>query len=379
MLFRSVAIIILSPRVFKKIPGSLLAIVVITLIVWAMRKWLGVDQIETIGDRFTIKAEIPGPRPLKISMQTITDLLPPAFTIAFLGAIESLLSATVADGVTGKKHNSNTELIGQGAANIVVPIFGGIPVTGAIARTMTNINNGGRTPVSGIIHSLVLLAVLLFLGSLTRFIPMAALAGILVVVAYNMSEWRTFRSMMRGPRSDVAVLLITFFMTVLFDLTIAIEIGLLMAMLLFMRRVADTSKISVATGKLDILSEGGRPTTEEPLQLPRGVEVYEINGPFFFGIANKFDESMKIIGDKPKVRIIRMRRVPFMDSTGLHNLQTLLRMARKEHIAIVLSGVNKDVRGVLERSGVADELGQENICPDINHALKRAAVLLDEK
>lgn len=372
----TIFIILFSPKVTKKIPGSLAAIILVTLVVWAMRRWLGVDSIETIGDRFTINASIPAPHSLGITMQTINQLLPAAFTIAFLGAIESLLSATVADGVTGDKHDSNQELIGQGAANIVVPLFGGIPVTGAIARTMTNINNGGKTPVSGIIHSVVLLMVLLFLGSLTKFIPMAALAGILIVVAYNMSDIRTFRSLLSGPKSDVVVLLITFFLTVFFDLTIAIEVGLLMAMLLFMRRISASSNVSVATGELDISQGNDAGTADDVLVIPKGIEVYEINGPFFFGMASKFDESMRIVGDKPKVRIIRMRRVPFMDSTGLHNLENLLRMSAKESISIVLSGVNDDVRNMLHKAGVDKIIGSENICPHISVAMARAEELL---
>jgi SulP family sulfate permease len=372
----TVLVIVYSGRILSKAPGSLLAILLITAAVWALHRFFGVEGIETIGDRFRIRAELPEPRAFAFDMQTINHLLPPAFTIAFLGAIESLLSATVADGVTGERHNSNTELIGQGAANIVAPFFGGIPVTGAIARTMTNINNGGRTPVAGIVHAAVLLAVLLFLGPLTSYIPMAALAGALIVVAYNMSEWRTFRSLLRNPKSDVAVLLITFFLTVLLDLTVAIEIGMLLAMLLFMRRVAETSSISMSRGRIEMADESEVTTVEEALALPKGVEVYEINGPFFFGIANKFDESMKIVGDKPRVRIIRMRRVPFMDSTGIHNLRSLLRLARREHINIVLSGVNDEVRNALVRSGVADELGQRNICPNINAAIERSGELV---
>ena len=304
-----------------------------------MRNHLGITGIETIGDRFTINASLPAPAPITFNMETINLLLPSAFTIAILGAIESLLSATVADGVTGDKHNSNTELIAQGAANIIVPIFGGIPVTGAIARTMTNINNGGRTPVAGIIHAIVLLLILLFLGPLTKHIPMACLAGVLIIVSYNMSEWRTFRSLMKNPKSDVSVLLVTFFLTVIFDLTIAIEIGLLIAMLFFMRRVAETTHVSVTTDEIDLSDEGEIHHDEEVLSLPKGVEVYEIDGPFFFGVANKFDGIMKSMGDKPKVRIIRMRKVSFIDSTGLHNLESLFRLSEAEHIHMILSGV----------------------------------------
>ncbi len=368
----SVVIIAVSPKITKKIPGSLIAIIVMTIAAYLLRIYGGVTAIETIGDRFTIAAALPRPEPITFNMETINLLLPSAFTIAILGAIESLLSATVADGVTGDKHNSNTELIAQGVANMIVPIFGGIPVTGAIARTMTNINNGGRSPIAGIVHAAVLLLILLFLGPLTKHIPMACLAGVLVVVAYNMSEWRTFRSLMKNPKSDVSVLLATFFLTVIFDLTIAIEIGLLIAMLFFMRRVAETTRVSVTTDEIDLSDEGEIHHDEEVLTLPRGVEVYEIDGPFFFGIANKFDGIMQSIGDKPKVRILRMRKVPFMDSTGLHNLESLLRLSHEEHIHVILSGVNERVRGVLAKAGFDQKIGAENICSNINEAVEKA-------
>jgi len=241
----SILIIVLTPKISKKIPGSLVAIVVMTVIVYLLREKFGVQNIETIGDRFVIDPSLPEAASPEINFTAITTLLPTAFTIAMLGAIESLLSATVADGVIGDKHDSNTELIAQGVANVVVPIFGGIPATGAIARTMTNINNGGRTPVAGIIHAGVLLLIMLFLGNLTKHIPMACLAGILIIVAYNMSEWRTFKALMKNQKSDVAVLLTTFLLTVIFDLTIAIEIGLLLAVVLFLRRISETSSVSI--------------------------------------------------------------------------------------------------------------------------------------
>lgn len=375
----SLLIIIYSPRLTKKIPGSLIAIVLITIVAYVMRHFLGVTQIETIGDRFTIDPTLPQPEVITFNMQTINLLLPSAFTIAMLGAIESLLSATVADGVIGKKHNSNTELIAQGAANIVVPVFGGIPVTGAIARTMTNINNGGKTPVAGIIHAVVLLLILLFLGSLTKHIPMACLAAVLVIVSYNMSEWRTFRSLLKNPVSDVAVLLVTFFLTVIFDLTIAIEIGLLIAMFLFMKRVAETTHVSVTTDEIDLTEGSDSTLEEEKLRLPKGVEVYEIDGPFFFGIANKFDGVMQTLGDKPKVRIIRMRKVSFIDSTGLHNLSSLYRLSQREGIRLILSGVNARVRETLVKTGFDQTIGEENICSDINEAVGKARVYVESK
>ncbi len=368
----SIFIIVITPRFSKKVPGSLLAIIIMTVVVYLMRNYLGITGIETIGDRFTINASLPEPEAVSFNMETINLLLPSAFTIAMLGAIESLLSATVADGVTGDKHNSNTELIAQGAANIIVPIFGGIPVTGAIARTMTNINNGGRTPIAGLIHAFVLLLILLFLGPLTKHIPMACLAGVLIIVSYNMSEWRTFRSLMKNPKSDVSVLLVTFFLTVIFDLTIAIEIGLLIAMFLFMRRVAETTHVSVVKDEIDLSDEGEFHHDDEVLALPEGVEVYEIDGPFFFGIANKFDSIMQSIGDKPKARIIRMRKVPFMDSTGLHNLESLYRLSHAEGVHIILSGVNEQVHRVLTRSGFEEIVGKENVCSHISLAIERA-------
>lgn len=372
----SILLIVLTPKLSKKVPGSLVAIIVMTVAVYVLKEYAGLKGIETIGDRFEINASLPRPTMLSINMETLHLLFPAAFTIAILGAIESLLSATVADGVTGDKHNSNTELIAQGAANVIVPFFGGIPATGAIARTMTNINNGGRTPVAGIVHAVVLLLILLFLGPLTKHIPMACLAGVLVIVSYNMSEWRTFRSLLKNSKADVAVLLTTFFLTVIFDLTIAIEVGLLLAMLLFMKRMSETTKVSVVKDRLDLSSEGEILHEEEKLNLKKGVEVYEIDGPFFFGIANKFDECMKILGDKPKVRIIRMRKVPFMDTTGLHNLESLYRLAEKEKIRIVLSGVNEEVHKVLMKSELADKIGEENICSNIQEAVEKANAMV---
>ena len=373
----SILLIVITPKFSKKIPGSLIAIIVMTVVSYLLRHHLGLTGLETIGDRFEINASIPTPNGLAFNIETINQLLPAAFTIAILGAIESLLSATVADGVTGHKHNSNTELIAQGAANIVVPFFGGIPATGAIARTMTNINNGGRTPVAGLIHAVVLLLILLFLGPLTKHIPMACLAGVLVIVSYNMSEWRTFKSLMKNSKSDVAVLLTTFLLTVIFDLTIAIEIGLLLALVLFMKRMSEVTHITVSKNQLDLSHESEIYHEEEKLTVPQGVEVYEIDGPFFFGVANKFDECMKTIGDTPRIRIIRMRKVPFMDTTGLHNLESLYRLSAKEKIQIILSGVNERVHETLRKSGFADLIGEKNICSNIHEALQRAEKFTD--
>lgn len=375
----SVVVIALTPRLSRKVPGSLVAIVVMTVAAYLLRTYAGVGSIETIGDRFSIRAELPSAAVPVLTWESVKQLVQPALTIAVLGAIESLLSATVADGVTGRRHDSNQELIGQGIANLCSPLFGGIPATGAIARTMTNINNGGRTPVAGIVHAAVLLLIFLVFMPLAQYIPMACLAGVLVVVSYNMSGWRTFRELLANPKSDVAVLLITFLLTVLFDLTIAIEVGLVIACLLFMRRMAETTRVSVITEEIDPNEESDVETHEEHLPIPAGVEVYEINGPYFFGIANKFEDVMATMADRPKVRIIRMRRVPFIDSTGLHNLKNLCTMNHREGTHIVLSGVEPAVREVLEHAGFDALLGRDHICASINEALEVARHILKRK
>ena len=374
----SIIIIAITPRFSKKIPGSLVAIILVTVGVYLLKMYGGITCIDTIGDRFSIKSELPDAVVPDLNWEAIRNLFPVAVTIAVLGAIESLLSAAVADGMISDKHDSNTELIAQGVANIVTPLFGGIPATGAIARTMANINNGGKTPVAGIVHAVVLLLILLFLMPLAQYIPMGCLAGVLVIVSYNMSGWRTFKALMKNPKSDVTVLLITFFLTVIFDLTIAIEFGLVIACVLFMRRVMETTEISVIQNEIDPSKETDMALAEEHLIIPEKVEVYEINGPYFFGIATKFEEMMSISGERPrpKVRIVRMRKVPFIDSTGIHNLENLCMMSQKEHITIVLSGVNEKVHKVLEKSGFYELLGKENICPNINVALERAKELV---
>ncbi len=374
----SIFIIAITPKFSKKIPGSLVAIIVVTLAVYFMKLYGGINCIDTIGDRFRIKAQLPEAVVPSLNWEAIKNLFPVAITIAVLGAIESLLSATVADGVIGDRHDSNTELVAQGIANVVSPIFGGIPATGAIARTMTNINNGGKTPVSGIIHAIVLFLILLFLMPLAQYIPMACLAGVLVIVSYNMSGWRVFKGLLKNPKADVVVLLITFFLTVIFDLTVAIEVGLVIACVLFMKRVMETTQISVITDEIDPNKESDLEVHEEHLIIPKGVEVYEINGPYFFGIATKFEEVMAELGDRPKIRIIRMRKVPFIDSTGIHNLATLCRMSQKENIHVILSGVNEQVHAVLEKSGFYELLGKENICSNINEALKVATKEITE-
>lgn len=372
----SIVLIALTPKVSKKIPGSLVAIIVMTVAVYFINGYTPF-HINTIGDQFgEIKATIPPLQVPNLSWENIKGLLPTAMVIAVLGAIESLLSATVADGVCGDHHNSNQELIGQGVANLCTPLFGGIPCTGAIARTMTNINNGGRTPVAGIIHAAVLLIIFLLLMPLAAYIPMACLAGVLVIVSYNMSGWRTFVQLFKNPKSDVTVLLITFLLTVIFDLTIAIEVGLLIACLLFMKRMAETTQIKVIADEIDPSDETDAVVHEELLSIPEGVEVYEINGPYFFGIANKFEELMAAMNDHPKVRIIRMRRVPFIDSTGIHNLQNLCEISHREGTHVVLSGVLPNVYHVLEHNGFCKLLGKDHICPNINVALERAAAIV---
>ena len=378
--FASVFIIAITPKFSKKIPGSLVAIVLVTVVVYLMKMYGGITCIDTIGDRFTIQSQLPDAVVPELNWEAIQNLFPVAITIAVLGAIESLLSAAVADGVIGDRHDSNTELIAQGVANVVTPIFGGIPATGAIARTMTNINNGGKTPIAGIIHAVVLLLILLLLMPLAQYIPMACLAGVLVIVSYNMSGWRTFKSLLKSPKSDVTVLLITFFLTVIFDLTIAIEWGLVIACVLFMRRVMETTEISVIKDEIDPNKESDLEVHEENLIVPKNVEVYEINGPYFFGIATKFEELMSQLGNhgRPQVRIVRMRKVPFIDSTGVHNLTTLCEMSQKDNIHIVLSGVNEKVHKVLEKSGFYALLGEENICPNINVALERAKEIVEK-
>ena len=372
----SVLIIILTPKISKKIPGSLVAIILMTVAVYFLNSYTKF-HVDTIYDQFgEIKAGIPALTVPDISWENVKSLFPTAMVIAVLGAIESLLSATVADGVCGDHHNSNQELIGQGVANLCTPLFGGIPCTGAIARTMTNINNGGRTPVAGIVHAVVLLVIFLVLMPLAAYIPMSCLAGVLVIVSYNMSGWRTFLQLMKNPKSDIAVLFITFLLTVIFDLTIAIEVGLLIACLLFMRRMAETTQIKVIADEIDPNEETDAVVHEEHLVIPDGVEVYEINGPYFFGIANKFEELMAAMNDHPKVRIIRMRRVPFIDSTGIHNLQNLCEISHREGTHIVLSGVTPNVYAVLEHNGFCRLLGKDHICPNINVALERAAAIL---
>ena len=373
----SILIIVFTPKISRKVPGSLAAIIIMTIVCLILRG-VGVEGIETIGDRFSISTQLPQAEVPKINWESITRLAQPAMVIAMLGAIESLLSAAVADGVIGDRHDSNQELVAQGIANMVSPLIGGIPATGAIARTMTNINNGGRTPVAGIAHAVVLALIYLFLMPLVKFIPMACLAGILVVVSYNMSEWRSFKAILKNPKSDIIVLLVTFFLTVIFDLTVAIEVGVLIACLLCMKRMAETTNVSVLSDEIDPNADSDVQGNLDHLTIPEGVKVYEINGPYFFGIGNKFEEMMGDMGGRAKVRIIRMRKVPFIDSTGVHNLSNMCRMCSQMGVKVVLSGVNPKVMKVIEDAGMDDIVGKENICSHINIALKRAEEILSE-
>ncbi len=381
----SLGIIIISPKFSKKIPGSFIAIVVVTIAALVLKNYWGINEIKTIGDLYTLPEGIPSPRMPQVELEQgktffdlIQQLFPAAFTIAMLGAIEALLSATVADGAIGDKHNSNTELIGQGVANVIVPFFGGIPATGAIARTMTNINNGGRTPVAGIVHAIVLLIVLLFLSQLVAYIPMTCLAAVLVVVCYNMSGWKTFVSLAKNPKSDFTVLIVTFILTLVFGLSTGIGIGLLLAVVLFIKRTNEASVIRIFRDEIDPNKNLDVSLHEEKLIIPKGVEVYEIDGPYFFGVANKFDEIMQIIGDKPKVRIIRMRKVPFIDSTGIHNLETLCEQSKREGIQIILSGVNRHVRETLKKAGFPRLISEEYICSNINEALEKSSEIVSK-
>ena len=385
----SLLIIIFSTKINKKIPGSLVAIVLMTLVVWLLRKFGGVNSIVTIGDLYTLPSGMPAPQLPVLELeegqtliQLVQDLFPSAFTIAMLGAIESLLSAMVADGVIGDKHNSNTELIAQGLANVVTPFFGGIPATGAIARTMANINNGGRTPVAGIVHAAMLLLVLICFGPLVGMIPMACLAGVLLVVSYNMAGIRSVLSLAKAPKSDFIVMIVTFVLTVIFDLTIAIEIGLLLAVILFLKRTNEATVIRSFSDEIDPTLQNDirlHGNDLEKLHIPAQTEVFEIDGPYFFGIANKFDELSQRIGEDQKVRILRMRKVSFIDSTGIHNLEQLYLRSQRCGMTLVLSGVNERVFQALDKAGLVQLIGRQNIRDHINGALARAEEIVKNK
>ncbi|MBQ1938559.1 MAG: STAS domain-containing protein [Bacteroidales bacterium] len=378
----ALTIIIISTKLTKKVPGSLIAIVLCTVAAVLLDLFTPI-HLATIGDKFPELSQgmsFPKPQMHRIDLETVRGLVSPAFTIAILAAVESLLAATVTDGVTGKHHDSNSELIGEGIANIVTPLFGGIPATGAIARTMANINNGGRTPIAGIVHSIVLLLIFLFLMPYAVYVPLSCLAAILVVVAYNMSEWRSFVLLTKSDKSSVAVLLLTFLLTVLVDLTVAIEFGVLLAVLLFMQRVMKTSDIKAIDAHNLAASERDEynPEDTEFLDIPQGVDVYEINGPYFFGLANKFEEFEERLKKDTKVKIIRMRKVPFIDATGAHNLSVLCERMRKRGARVILSGVTDEVRHSLCTFGVDKVVGEEYILPHITLALAKAREELGE-
>jgi len=369
----TILIILLWPKVSKKIPGSLIAILVTTFIVQFFHL-----PVETIGSHFgVISSSIPAPEFPKADFATIRQLIQPAFTIAMLGAIESLLSAVVADGMISGNHRSNTELIAQGTANIFSSLFGGIPATGAIARTATNVKNGGRTPVAGIVHAITLLLILIVAGKWASFIPIANLAGILVIVAYNMSEWKNFKSILKGPKGDVLVLLITFFLTVLIDLTVAIEVGIILAAFLFMRNMIKFSGVSTYTAEIDD-EDFGYDLVEDKYEVPKGVEVFEITGPLFFGAAYKFKDAMKYIEQHPKVLIIRMRHVPLIDATGIQTLKDVSKELKKRHTKLILSEVNsKQVLKELKDNRLLFSIGKGNVFETLEQALEKAKKEID--
>lgn len=370
----TVAISFLFPKITHRIPGSLVAILLATAVVQIFHL-----PVETIGSRFgSIPSTIPAPKIPHLDFEQIKALIQPAFTIALLGGIESLLSAVVADGMIGGNHRSNMELVAQGAANIVSSLFGGIPATGAIARTATNVKNGGRTPVAGIVHAITLLVIMLFIGKWASLIPFACLAGILVVVAFNMSEYKSFLSILKGPKGDIAILLTTFFLTVFLDLTIAIEIGMILSAFLFMRRMAQISKVDILTQDNE-QDEKDDPMAISRFNVPAGIEVFEITGPMFFGAAYKFKESLRLVKGAPKVLIIRMRLVPVIDATGMHALEEVFHFSSGRKTQFVLSGVQPAVLEELRHSGLLKLFGEENVLPDIEKALERAKVMLTEE
>jgi len=371
----TVVIIALWPKVTHKVPGSLIAILVTT----AAMKILHLP-IETIGSKFGgIPSSLPRPAIPHLDFATMKQLIQPAFTIALLGGIESLLSAVVSDGMIGANHRSNMELVAQGAANIFSAIFGGIPATGAIARTATNVKNGGRTPVAGMVHALTLLLILLFFGRWASLIPMGTLAGILVVVAYNMSEWRHFLSVLKGPRSDMAILLTTFLLTVLVDLTVAIEVGMVLSAFLFMRTMIKFSGVSVMTKDVEERRNGDDQESLENYDLPKHVEVYEIAGPLFFGAAYKFKDAMRLIEKPPRVLIIRMRKVPIIDATGIKTITEVYKDSKKSGTRLILSEVHSEqILTELKAARLLFAIGKANVTVTFQDAIDRSKVVLSD-
>ncbi len=359
------------PKITHKIPGSLIAILITTAVVQIFHM-----PLDTIGSRFgAIPTSLPAPVIPQVDLATLKKLIQPAFTIALLGGIESLLSAVVSDGMIGGNHRSNMELVAQGIANIFSSLFGGIPATGAIARTATNVKNGGRTPIAGIIHSITLLLIMLFVGKWAALIPMATLAGILVIVAYNMSEWKVFLAVFKGPRSDVAVLLTTFLLTVLVDLTVAIEIGMVLAVFLFMQKMIQFSEVNMVTK--EAVDSANDPESIEKYTIPKEVEIFEITGPLFFGAAYKFKEAMRFIEKPPKVLIIRMRKVPIIDATGIKTLQEIQKEWKNLGTKIILSEVNSEqVLLELKNSRLLFLIGKANVTKDFADAVMRSNLLL---
>jgi SulP family sulfate permease len=369
----SLAILIAWPRISHRVPGPLVALVAATAAVQLFHL-----PVETIGSRFgAIPTGIPMPHIPSISIHAFAELAQPALAIALLGAIESLLSAVVSDGMIGAQHDSNTELIAQGIANIASPLFGGIPATGAIARTATNVKNGGRTPVAGMVHALTLLAITLFVGRWAALIPMACLGAILTIVAYHMSEWRTFRDELRSPRSDVAVLLATFGLTVFIDLVFAIEVGMVLAAFLFMRRMAETAAVNAVP--VETVIEATTDTeTAAGAGAHRGIEIYEINGPLFFGAAAAFHDALSRVAHRQPVMILRMGRVSAIDATGLRRLADLIRRLRRDGTLVILCGLQTQPRAALSRSTLLDDIGPENLAPSLDRALALAREHVEE-
>jgi SulP family sulfate permease len=370
----TLGIILVWPRVSRRIPGPFVALLVTT----TAAHLFGLN-VETIGTRFgELSTSIPMPQLPHVTLPLVLLLVGPAFTIALLGAMESLLSAVVSDGMIGGRHRSNMELIAQGAANIVSPIFGGMPATGALARTATNVKNGGRTPVAGMVHSTVLLLITLAFGRWAGLIPMATLAAILVVVAYHMSEWRAFAAEFTSPKSDIAVLLTTFLLTVLVDLTVAIEVGMVLAAFLFIRRMAEVTNVSAVTSEIEDSAEGDEldPNAVGKRIVPGGVEIYEINGPFFFGAAEMFKDTLARVSAKPKVLIIRMRRVLALDSSGMHALKDVVHRSRQDGTVVLLSDVHMQPLVALTGSALLRELGEDNLFGNLDDALNQARRLL---
>ncbi len=364
----SLLILIVSPKILKKIPASLIAILVSALLV----KVLDLNVL-TIGDLYEISSELPKPSIPSFSLETVKAVVPDAFTIALLAAVESLLSCVVADGMVGSRHNSNTELIAQGAGNICSALFGGIPATGAIARTAANIKNGGRTPIAGMVHAVVLLVVLLVAMPLASYIPMPAIAAILFMVAYNMSEWREFVSIVKhSPKSDILVLVLTFALTIVFDLVVAICVGIVLATVLFMKRMSDETN---AYGWKEI-DDSDDEDSIGLRTIPEGVSVFEITGPIFFGVATKFSDAILRADKTKKVLVLRMRSVPAIDATGIHAFETILDSLDKKGIKLVVSHLNEQPLKILKKSGIYKRIGAENFCPHIDNALKRAEELV---